>query len=370
MRKNRWFTGLFLLVFSNSYCQSYLDYQIRLEPVWSRVADAMGEAGSVESVEFSRDGKYIVSGTKYDNSVILWRTSDGAELWRNSRDQEIERIGFSRDGKYVASGSEDFLVTVFHAQTGEIHKEIQLSSAIDGLIWANNSNLLAIGEELKSKGDQQSGWIRIYDLDTEKEVAAVDFGNTVNELFFTQNDEYLLAVGHGGVKIFRTSDWTLTQTLNPNWNMIFTTGSFSPDGRYVIAAGQSEQARGTVYLWDWKEGKLLKSFNHTGRKIESITWHPNGKYILHAGHDPFIYIYRLDDILMNQNDEIPMAAQIWASDHAEYLDFNEDGSFLTSAHQNGLVKLWVWMGESSSLNSSRHSKLTQDQLNQKLANQK
>lgn len=61
----------------------------------------MGEPGSVESAEFSPDGKYIVSGTKYDNSVIMWRTSDGNELWRQYAKQEIERVGWSSDGKYV-----------------------------------------------------------------------------------------------------------------------------------------------------------------------------------------------------------------------------------------------------------------------------
>jgi hypothetical protein len=50
-----------------------------------------------------------------------------------------------------------------------------------------------------------------------------------------------------------------------------------------------------------------------------------------------------------------MAHRVWASDHAEYLDFNADGSFLSSAHQNGLIKLWVWMGEDPDINSTRHS---------------
>ena len=62
--------------------QPFLDAQLRLEPVWTRVADALGEPGSVESAEFSPNGKCIVSGTKFDYSVVMWRTSDGTELWR------------------------------------------------------------------------------------------------------------------------------------------------------------------------------------------------------------------------------------------------------------------------------------------------
>jgi WD40 repeat protein len=74
---------LVILVFGSTIsaaAQQYMNHQLRLEPVWAVVADAFGEPGSVESVEFSPDGKYLVSGTKFDNSVMKWRTSDGAEL--------------------------------------------------------------------------------------------------------------------------------------------------------------------------------------------------------------------------------------------------------------------------------------------------
>jgi len=357
MKLYRLFILPLLLVFSTLQAQQYLDYQLRLEPVWSRVADALGEIGSVESVEFSPDGKHIISGTKYDNSVIMWRTSDGTELWRKYASQEIERVGWSADGKYVAAASEDFLVTVYDAASGDTMHELQHTQGIDGLTWSNSGNLLVSGEEKVEKGGKTSGKIRVYQMPEGNEIQTIEFGNTVNELFFSQDDQYLLAVGHGTIKVYKTADWTLQQTLDPGYYVTFTSGTFSPDGRHVIAVGQPQGARGNVYLWEWQSGKLLKMFNHTGKKIESIAWHPNGNYVAHAGHDPYIYLYRVADILNYGNDEIPVAHKVWASDHAEYIDFNADGSFLVSAHQNGLIKLWVWMGEDSSVNSSRHSQV-------------
>ncbi len=336
--------------------QQYLNHQLRLEPVWSRVADALGEPGSVESVEFSRDGKYMVSGSKYNYSVIMWRTSDGAELWRQVTEEEVERVGWSADGKWVAAGSEDFLATVYDAKTGEVHKTIEHTQGIDGLTWSHEGQLLVTGEERTELDDGTTqGFIRVFDMNTGDEIQTLDFGNTVNELFFTEDDRYLLAVGHGAVKVYDASDWSLAQTLKPDYWVIFTSGVFSPDGKYVIAVGQGGTSRGNVYLWDWKSGELLKMFNHTGKKIESISWHPNGQYIAHAGHDPYIYVYRVADILEYGNDSIPVAHKVWAGDNAEYIDFNADGSFLCSAHQNGLIKLWVWMSEDANLNARRHS---------------
>ncbi len=364
--KKLWILIPALFMLQNAESQQYLNYQLRLEPVWSRVADALGEPGSVESAEFSPDGKYIVSGTKYDNSVIMWRTSDGHELWRKYTAEEVERVGWSADGKWVAAGSEDYRVTIYDAMSGEVFKIIELEKAIDGLTWSHNGLLLAVGEERTELSDGSTqGWVRIYKMESGKEIQQFNHGNTVNELFFSEDDKYLLSVGHGSVKIYETDPWRLAQTLENEYFTIFTTGVFSPDARYVFAAGQGGTSRGNCYVWEWRSGELLKMFNHTGKKIESVTWHPNGDYVAFAGHDPYIYVYRINDILENSNDDIRVAHKVWASDHAEYIDFNRDGSFLCSAHQNGLLKLWVWMGENAALNRVRHNWVKDQQTDAK-----
>jgi len=350
------FLIFFITLFTlTTQAQQYLNHQLRLEPVWARVADALGEIGSVESAEFSPDGKYIVSGTKFDNSVIMWKTSDGTELWRQYAEQEVERVGWSADGKYVAAASEDYLVTIYDAMSGDVYKVLEHSKGIDGLTWSHTGQMLVTGEEKTVLDDNTTeGWIRVFDITKDQEIKTINFGNTVNELFFTQDDKHLLAVGHGAVKVYNVEDWSLAQTLKPEHFTIFTSGVFSPDGKHVFAVGQGGNARGTAYLWEWESGELLKAFNQTGKKIESVSWHPNGQYIAHAGHDPYIYVYRVDDILQFSNDNIPIAHKIWASDNSEFIDFNADGSFLVSAHQNGLIKLWVWMSEDPAINSKRH----------------
>ncbi len=356
------FTVLITAFTGTTQAQPPLDYQLRLEPVWSRVADALGEPGSVESAEFSPDGKYIVSGTKYDHSVVMWRTSDGTELWRQYAKQEVERVGWSADGKYVAAASEDFLVTVYESKTGKVVKTLKHTQGIDGLTWSNKGSLLATGEEGAQGGTGPSkGVIRIFSMPAGNGIKVLDFGSTTNELFFSNDDQYLLAVGHGNIKIYKVADWSLVQTLKTDYYVTFTSGVFSPDAQYVAAVGSSKDVRGNIFVWEWKTGKPVKHFNHTGKKIESVTWHPNGRYIAHAGHDPYIYIYRVADIFRYGNDAIPVAHKAWAGDHAEYIDFNADGSFLVSAHQNGLIKLWVWMGEESDLNATRHQWILKQQ---------
>ena len=351
------FIALFLVqeLLAQTY---YPDASLRLHPVWSRVADALGEAGSVESAEFSRDGKYIVSGTKFDNTVIMWRTSDGAELWRQSTNAEVERVGWSADGKWVASCSEDKVVQIWDAKTGELIKALPHTQGIDGLAWSREGNILVTGEE-EIKGKEE-GWLRFYEMPEGKLIHKINVGKTTNEIMFTRDNQYLLAAGHGFVNVYRTSDMEQVQSLEAEDFFKFVTADFSPDGKYIAAGG----FEGRIYLWEWESGKLIRKFNYRARKVESLSWHPNGDYLVTSGHGPYLNIFRTARLLNSKEKEIPAAAQVFASDGAEYIDFNDDGSFMVSAHQDGVIRLWVFMGEDPELNAKRHKWVKKQQEKQ------
>jgi dipeptidyl aminopeptidase/acylaminoacyl peptidase len=181
--------------------------EMALNLVWTRVADVNGENGSVESAEFSPDGRFIVTGAKFDNSVVLWRTSDGTEIWRAYTAAEIERVGWSPDGKFVASASEDHLVTLFDATNGRVVKTIPHRNGIDALTWSRDGRWLATGEEhTTGAGGARSAMVRLFKMPEGTVEREVDFANTVNNLAFTSDDRFLVAAGHQGtVRIYATT---------------------------------------------------------------------------------------------------------------------------------------------------------------------
>ncbi len=338
----------------------YPDASLRLHPVWSRVADVNGEFGSIESAEFSPDGRYIVSGSKFDNSIIMWRTSDGTELWRQYAAQEVERVGWSADGKWVASCSEDHLVQIWDAKTGQLFKNLPHKDGIDALIWSNTGSLLVTGEEQtfsEVNGEKRvHGIVRVFQMPEGKVLFERDHGGTINEVKYTQDGKYLLTSGHNAVKVWKADDMSLVQAFKSPTYYNYVTAEFSPDGKYIAAGGD----KGWLFIWDWQAGKLIKEFNYTGRKIESVAWHPNGEYLLSSGHGPYITIYRTRDIL-SEMKEIPAAAQVFANDGMEYIDFSANGAYLVSAHQDGIIRLWVWMSENPNLNAERHRWVSEQQ---------
>ena len=74
--------------------------------------------GWVLSVEFSKDGAKIVSGSVLC-SVEVWDTSTGAALLQlKGHTDFVASVAFSHDGIHIVSGSYDMSVRVWDASTG------------------------------------------------------------------------------------------------------------------------------------------------------------------------------------------------------------------------------------------------------------
>ncbi len=333
--------------------------RLMLNKVWTRLADVYGEEGSVESVEFSPDSSKLVSGTKFDNSVIVWRTSDGTELWRRYVAQEVERVAWSRDGKIVVACSEDYKLTFFDAATGEVRKEIEEDAGIDGLAFSKDGRFLVSGaEKSEDANGNQHGWVRVYAMPDARLIEKLDFGTTVNEIDFSHDGAYLMAVGHNEqVRVWRTDDWSHVRDFHGKQadDHHFISGRFNPDGSMLVAGSQT----GDIYLFDFETGRILANFDRSGHKIEVVVFTPDGRYIVSAGNDPFIRFFRVSDIL--SDNRMYTALQIHAGDQAEYLDFNSRGSLMSSAHQDGTIHLWVVMSEDVDVNARRHEWVKRNQ---------
>ena len=336
--------------------------ELGLNHVWSRMADITGEPGSVESAEFSPDSNYIVTGSKFDFTVRLYRTSDGTEIWKKEIPDEIERVAFTRDGKYVVSASEDFMMRVLKTENGEVVFEYEHENGIDGLAASHDGRFMVSGQEHVDG----IGPARVFDTSSWEVVVTVDHPGTLNELDFTPDDKYMASVGDKSTRIWRVSDWSLHTEIKideapilGDLKHIYINCKFSPDGKILAVGG----THGFVYLFDVESGDLLRRFNKSGQKTETVEWTKDGRYLLVAGHGHTIDVYRTEQLLNDEieNDGIPYALRVNVSDALEYMDFNETGTLLTTAHQDGTVQLWTFMSDDPTINARRHYEIRQKQ---------
>ena len=328
---------------------------LRLAPVWARLADQNGEWGSVESAEFSPDGRYVVTGSKFDWQIVMWRTSDGGEVWRRGVDDEIEHVAFSPDGTLVAAVSEDFMLRVLRADDGELVHQFKHDQGIDAVAWSHDGRWLATGEErTRNAQGERVGKVRVFAMPAFKLAHQVDHGDTVNGLDFSADDRLLLSAGHGEARTWSTDGFTLVRRFklaeqpDPVSRPGLVSGRFSPDGTMIAAGGFG----GDVYVWETDTGRVLRRFNRSSVKIETVEWSPDGRYLLHAGRNRYIWVFRTADILNPDigHDTLPIVHKADANDNCEHLQFDAEGRKLVSAHQDGMVRLWVFMSEDRSVN--------------------
>ena len=79
-----------------------------------------GHRSYVLSVEFSHDGRYLVSGS-LDSSVRIWRIRDGSS--RNLLDTGMSlvmSIALSPDGRYVAAANADGMLRIWNFRSGQL----------------------------------------------------------------------------------------------------------------------------------------------------------------------------------------------------------------------------------------------------------
>ncbi len=332
--------------------------ELQLNRVWARLADLYGEPGSVESAEFSPDSRYIVTGTKFDFSVRLWRTHDGTQVWERILPDEIERVAFTRDGKYVAAASEDFMLRVMRVEDGETVFEYRHDNGIDGLAASRDGRYLVTGQERVG----EIGPARVFDTRSWKVVETLEHPGTLNEIDFSRDGRFMATVGDKSTRIWRVRDWSLVHEmpLDPervfgDLHHIYINCKFSPDSRFLAVGG----THGFVYLFDVATGDLRRRFNKSGQKTETVAWTDDGRYLLVAGHGKSIDFYRtaqlLDDAI--ENDAIPYAYRAPVTDALEYMDFNSTGTLFTTAHQDGTVQLWTYMSDDPTINTVQHKKI-------------
>lgn len=84
-----------------------------------------GHSADVVTVEFSPDGKHIVSGS-WDNTLIVWHAETGRYLSRlQGHGGPVEAATYSRDGNWIASASQDEHVFLWDAQSGKLVAKLE-----------------------------------------------------------------------------------------------------------------------------------------------------------------------------------------------------------------------------------------------------
>ncbi|KAK5577832.1 hypothetical protein RB653_002780 [Dictyostelium firmibasis] len=180
---------------------------------------------SVNSVKWSKDGKYLASGSD-DKLCMIWGLSNNNSLIKNTTENwvcvatlrghasDISEVSWSPDNKYIATSSFDKTIIIWETNKFQMVSKLEEHKGfVKGLAWD------PLGRYLASQSEDKS------------------------------------------LIIWRTSDWVVetivTEPFKHSGNSFFLRPSWTPDGQFIVATHGINNATHTGVLvsrTDWDIG--------------------------------------------------------------------------------------------------------------------
>ena len=331
-----------------------------LESLWSTQLDPRWKAEEVigdvedgitaEFVEFSADGKLLVSGNGQGEAFVL-NATDGtikhtftyiteeevnrldSELVSNisggfTKSMEAECGAFTPDGRFVVLGGNLNGIKIFDLTDGTLFRHIEVEEEVDGLSLSPDGRFFAHASFRSVNVLGMNNWEVVQNVDYSKDSR----GSVVNSIHFTADGDFMAIAGNSGnIILINTSDWNkVGDGLIPDATSIKSV-RFSPDER-LIAAGNGG---GEITVWRTWDMSLVFQFSSLVY-IESVAWSSDGRYLFAGGRDDGegrMLVFRTRDWQMVGN---PSVLADGAS--IEYIDVH--GDLIAIAGEDAHVRLY------------------------------
>ena len=266
---------------SASADQNIVLYDVAAQKIRSRF---LGHQGEVWALEFSPDGKWLVSGSTYDHTLKLWdakhsRTDD------TIADAKVP-LAFTKDGRFF-----------FYGNDGGLQK-------YDLTLRRSTTLPLPVKEkkfyewwDVNFSSDASK--VAFYNLDSNKEVWNLE---TMRRMMVitnqTKQGRICLAFSEDGtrvatkeqpaeVRLWDTASRQLLQTLPAFPGDNYELG-FSPRGKLLAVVGEDHGA-----VFDLERKKELFRCGVKGRTILALAFSHDGKWLATGSNDNLIYIWDL-----------------------------------------------------------------------------
>jgi WD40 repeat protein len=160
--------------------------------------------GIVESIAYSRDGRYVLTGSG-DNTAKLWEASTGLQIRTFAgHTNKVTSVAFSANDLFVLTGSDDGTARIWDAATGlQLHAFPGGFSGMNAIAFSQDGRYVLTGKD--------------------------------------ENSERLWEAAFRAAKLIMCA-------------------IFSPDGNYLVTAGRER-----VQFWEVATGTEIRSFKESVR---------------------------------------------------------------------------------------------------------
>ncbi|BBE09998.1 WD40 repeat-containing protein [Mycoavidus cysteinexigens] len=340
-----------------------------------------GHEEEVKHIEFSPDGKYLVSvshnysfaeysgsgpaitygnggfpeGYSGTDTIKFWSIGlDGFNLLKTITKSfgQINGISFSPNGAKLASGSHNGILRLWGVKDNDIRplKEFQKQSrAVNSVAFSSDGKLLASGGwpgwGFWEDDDNTNIKIWLVEGDSTMPLAAVSgHKNDIERVVFSPsgNDTLLASVGSYLDKtvklwLFEDNNLRLLKTFEGGYHRI----KFSKDSGWIVSAGNDNE----VKVWPVQGESVIpiREFRGHRAEIESVTFSNNDTQILSSSNEGMVKLWSVGNI-----DEKFSSTSIGHRAYVRHIASVSNGQFASCSEDN-VVKLWSISGNKAAL---------------------
>jgi len=295
-----------------------------------------GHSSYVNSVAFSPDGKYALSGSmSMDKNLKLWEISSGREIRTfKGHSLYILSVAYSPDGKYALSGGVDNTLKLWEISSGcEIRTFKGHSSEVTSVAFSPDGKYALSGSD--------DNTLKLWDISSGREIRTLKgHSDNVNSVAFSPDGKYTLSGSKDRtIKLWEISSGREIRSFNLHSGYVKAV-AFSPDGGYAISGSDDRyfgkhftEPTTTLKLWDISSGRETCSFEGHSGWVTSVAFSPDGKYILSGSSDNTLKLW----------GEISSGREIRSfeghSDDVRSVAFSLDGKYALYGNSE-VSKLW------------------------------
>jgi WD40 repeat protein len=307
--------GEYIVTTSERHVQGQTFSRVEAGEAWvwktstgEKVASLTGHTGVITSVEFSPDGKYILTASS-DSTARVWdwkseqMNSHPAIL--SGHTDGLRGARFSPDGQYVLTFSQDNTARLWKPETGRfIAESSQISTNVPFLSVLrghtadiNSATFSPDGELILTVASDQTA--RVWRAEGEQVIASLPKQRLALQSATFSPDASLVATTTVGFQPVRVWNWQAQNNSQPLAELRtptmrkFSHAAFSPDDQLIAAsvdnnAGAANAPESEIAVWEWTEDKRRSDPLILGgcrNIINSVAFShdPKGRYIIAAG---------------------------------------------------------------------------------------
>jgi len=310
----------------------------------------LGHTKSVYSVAFSPDGKYVLTGSS-DNTIKLWEIESGREIRTFSgHTKSVYSVAFSPDGKQILSGSVDNTIKLWDVTNGlELRTFSGYGDNINSVAFSPDGKQILSGSTgYNSKKENSYSEVKLWDIASGREIRTFSVGRGF--VAFSPDGKQVLSGSDSQVILWDAVSGQEIRTFKESLDIgSITSIAFSNDGKKILAGfgssfGSTNTTSSRVILWDASSGQRIKTFYGYTRTVTSAVFSPDSNYIISGFEDGTAKLW---DVANNTSNVIPVMLyerEIRTfSGHTSNVNsvvFSPDGRRALSGYDDGTVKLW------------------------------